>query len=410
MRIGEAAKALNISIDTIRYYMELGMVIPIKNGSQFDFSNREMEILRLILDLKKLHFDLKTIQALLIYRRTENWGDSESMRFFSSLLKQKDEALQEEIADLQRTRSALLNIMENCQVHQKEQKHFGVPLRALSLLSCPNCHTPLSITDASFFNNTIQCGNISCPNGDYHAEIRDGILVTGNRYEGKYDSPDLERNLYRTMTGEQTRMYQISADTMLRELSGMNLSGKVIAENFINSLYLLFNHYNEMPEDCLFIVIDKYEEVLRMYKDKLAALGIERDIFFIADASKNYPLKQGSVDLMLDYFCVNENDIYFTSRYYDSMEPYFKANTTVLGTMMVLPKNAKSRKRYHERYPEGSLECMDFSVTEQDLQKHGFRVSSKLIVSARDTQKQFSFACLEEGEQLDCIYYKAKRK
>lgn len=409
MRIGEAAKTLNISVNTIRYYMELGMVIPRKNGSQFDFSNREMEILRLILDLKSLHFDLKTIQTLLIYRRTENWGDCESMRFFSSLLKEKDEALQKEISSLQNTRRVLFNLMENCQVHSEESKHIGVPLCALPLLSCPNCHTPLNIADASFSNNTLQQGEVYCPNGDYHAEICDGILVTGNRYEGEYDSPNLERNLYRTMTGDQTRMYQISADAILHELSGLDLSGKVVVENFINSLYLLFNHYNEVPGDCLFIVIDKYEEVLRMYKDKLAALGIDRNILFVADASKNYPLKNGCVDLMLDYFSVNENDIYFTSHYYDSIAPYFKSNMTILGAMMVLQKNAKSRKRYHERYPEGSSNCMDFSITERDLRNHGFRVSSRQIASVRDTQKQFSFVCLEEGEQIDCVYYKATR-
>jgi len=211
------------------------------------------------------------------------------------------------------------------------------------------------------------------------------------------------------MTGEQTKMYQISSDTMLQSISKLDLSGKVVVETFINSLYLLFNHYEELPDDCIFIVIDRYEELLRMYKEKLASLGINKNILFIADASKNYPLKDKCIDLMLDYFSVNENDFYFTSHYYDSMNRYMKANASVLGAMMVLQKNSKSRKRYHEHYPEGSVDCMDFSATEQDLRDHGFHVSSKLISSAKNTQRQFSFACLEPGEQIDCIFYRAKR-
>jgi len=225
--------------------------------------------------------------------------------------------------------------------------------------------------------------------------IRDGILVTGNRYEGAYDSPDLDRNLYRTMTGEQTKMYQISSDTMLQAISKIDLSGKVVAETFINSLYLLFNHYEELPDDCIFIVMDKYEEILRMYKDKLASLGSNKNILFIADASKNFPLKDRCVDLMLDYFSVNENDIYFTSHYYDSMDHYLKADALVLGTMMVLQKNSKSRKHYHEHYPEGSADCMDFSVTEQDLRNHGFHINSGClciqIVTTRKTRGHDSF-------------------
>ena len=115
------------------------------------------------------------------------------------------------------------------------------------------------------------------------------------------------------------------------------------------------------------------------------------------------------VDILLDYNTANENDFYFTSRYYESIRRILKPETLILGTKMVLQKGSRSHKRYWARYPEGSSDMMRFSGTEADLQSLGFRVSSKVVDSLRDAQKTFSFSCLEDGERLDSIFYRAKR-
>lgn len=52
MKIGTLAKKFNVSIDTIRYYISIGLLIPEKNGVQFDFSAKEQEILEFIQHLK----------------------------------------------------------------------------------------------------------------------------------------------------------------------------------------------------------------------------------------------------------------------------------------------------------------------------------------------------------------------
>ena len=58
MRIGALAKQYNISIETIRYYISIGLLIPEKKGAQFQFSAQEEEILAMIQHLKSLRFKL----------------------------------------------------------------------------------------------------------------------------------------------------------------------------------------------------------------------------------------------------------------------------------------------------------------------------------------------------------------
>ena len=65
MKIGQLAKLCGVSVATVRYYVSMGMLIPNDSSAQYDFSEREVEDLNLILKMRKHQFKLKEIQQYL---------------------------------------------------------------------------------------------------------------------------------------------------------------------------------------------------------------------------------------------------------------------------------------------------------------------------------------------------------
>ena len=49
MKIGQLAKLCGVTVATVRYYVSMGMLIPNDSSAQYDFSEREVEDLNLIL-------------------------------------------------------------------------------------------------------------------------------------------------------------------------------------------------------------------------------------------------------------------------------------------------------------------------------------------------------------------------
>lgn len=47
MKIGELAKITNLSVDTIRYYVNLGLLVPASESKQYSFSEKDIQDLKL---------------------------------------------------------------------------------------------------------------------------------------------------------------------------------------------------------------------------------------------------------------------------------------------------------------------------------------------------------------------------
>lgn len=64
MEIGEFSKQTGLSIDTLRYYNKLGLLVPIKVNGRRRYDEAELEKAAVILKLKNLSFSLDEIKAL----------------------------------------------------------------------------------------------------------------------------------------------------------------------------------------------------------------------------------------------------------------------------------------------------------------------------------------------------------
>ena len=116
-RIGEIAKQLKISIDTLRYYEKIDLLAPINRNSGGIRLYNESDIARIkfILRAKMMNFTLEEIKALLKMREHPQQM-REDVRV---LTQQKLDVIERQISELNMLRQELQLLIGSCRCSQK---------------------------------------------------------------------------------------------------------------------------------------------------------------------------------------------------------------------------------------------------------------------------------------------------
>lgn len=414
MKIGELAQLCGVPQATIRYYVRTGMLVPNDSGSQYNFTQREYQNLQLILKMKQQQFNLKEIQEYLVLTRHSNFIEPDTIDACFRMLNAKRQELNQEITRLQQSIQDIdQEIMDlSCRASLPSTK-TGVPLAALNLLVCPHCGSRLKVDNASLIDDYIYSGTLRCSNAkdcaqSYHALIEHGIVKTGNLYTAPYDAPDLKRGLYRDMVPAFSSALQKCYDFVCDELQKSDLHGKVILEANINGYFFLYHHLNLLPEDCVCVVIDKYPEILEMYKSLIEQMHLNRQILYIADASLAFPLRHSCVDLHISYLGETEYQLYHPSTFLHDAKQYFKPDVKILGTYLSYDQPAVSRKNLIAKYPEGSDRRSQINYLREDYEAAGFHFEPTEAGVVLDSgSRQYSFDCHVPGEPLRIFRFTA---
>lgn len=416
MKIGELAQMSGVTQSAIRFYVSKGMLVPDDTGAQMSFGEREIQDLEVILRKKKQQFSLEEIQDYLCVMRHSNMIEPDTIDACIHLLDQKRKDLGKKIHEIQ---AALRDINEeirelNSHVNQPFRV-TGVPVSALSLLACPHCGRPLRIERAEIEGEYILSGTLrcsasktpACPDG-CEIPIENGIIKTGNLYTGSYDTPDMTRGLYRNMKSDFSAGMQKCADRIVGCLKDCDLSGKVLLEANVNGFFFLYQHLDLIPEDCLCIIVDKYPEMLEMYKALIEQMNKNVKILYIADAATDYPLKSGIVDIYVSFFGESEWQLYHANCYLTDASRLFREDSRILGAYIDYEKGPKTRKAIRKKYPEGSENCNVFRSVVEQYENAGFRVRSSEVACVYDSGvRKYSFECHAKGEPLRIIEYEA---
>ncbi|WP_125140951.1 MerR family transcriptional regulator [Clostridium transplantifaecale] len=411
MKSGEFAKLCNSSKDTIRYYTGIGLLMPKSQGSQKNYTERDVEDLRYIQKLKKMQFNIKEIKAFLQMRRMSNFVEPSTLSTYKGLLEEKRKKLVLERDELEESISLIDEETENIEKITTTMKKgkSGVPLAAIPILACPHCRKQLNIENADIRYKYIDNGLLTCTCG-YQAQICDGVILTGNLYHGEHDKPDLKRELYHDTGEEWAVIMQKCTDLLLDEVNRHSLSGKVVMEPNINGFFFSYHFLAQMPKDCMYIFVDKYEEVLRMYKDYFEILYQDLDILYIADASEHYPLKDESVDLKFGLFSENEYTLYHKRHQIMDISNLLKPEAEILEVYCSYGENSVSRKRLMDLYPEGSRRTASISFLEEDYRKNGFTLQKTEVGHLSETKKHHSYIAHIDGEQITIYFCAARRQ
>ncbi len=110
LRIGEAARATGLSVDTLRYYEKLGLLRPGRtdSGARF-YGERELSVLRFIRRAKAMNFSLEEIARLLEMRANPRHAREEVRQLTHRKLKAVSAQI-EELGLLRNELTLLLNL------------------------------------------------------------------------------------------------------------------------------------------------------------------------------------------------------------------------------------------------------------------------------------------------------------
>lgn len=112
MKIGEVARQVGLTVETIRYYEKQGLIVtPERNASGYrQYSADIIQHLSFIKQAKKLGFSLKEIKELLVIRDTPGVSCKE----VREQAREKIAGIRRKIADLQKIENDLMALVSRC--------------------------------------------------------------------------------------------------------------------------------------------------------------------------------------------------------------------------------------------------------------------------------------------------------
>ena len=119
LSIGAVAKRVGVAIDTIRYYEREGLLPePLRRASGYrSYGEGAVVQLRFIRRAKALGFTLEEIRDLLALSRDRQRG----VKAVKQRAQQRLDAIDQRIAELQRVRDGLAELVERCPGHGKPE-------------------------------------------------------------------------------------------------------------------------------------------------------------------------------------------------------------------------------------------------------------------------------------------------
>ncbi|WP_240842541.1 MerR family transcriptional regulator [Acidaminobacter sp. JC074] len=407
MKISLASKETGLSIGAIRHYINLNLVNPKKINSKFDFSKENIIQLEFIRKLKSMGMPVKDIEKVIALRKISNWVEPEDINEYHKILSDHKEKLRSDMMAIKEMiKQADQEINENTPT--KERTSTGLPIRGLYLLYCPHCKKPLVLTNAQMDHKYIYQADLLCNTCKYSALVQDGILITDSKPISQYDKPDLERQVYKDNSTDLINIINRSSQWIYDQMIPQN--DKVILETNLNSFFFLYQTMDKLGSNNLFIVIDKFKDLIAMFKKNLEYLGLDLDIIYITNNDFCLPIRDKCVDTFIDFSSSSEHMLFNKTRLIFNIHPYLKKDSTIYSVFFSLQDGCLSRTYISKHYPETSPDNFNSNKYLHSLKENGYKiVESENIATLKNTGKGLSFSFHQEGDKLDINAYKLKR-
>lgn len=124
-QIGELAKRLSVSTDTLRYYEKHGLLMPCDRSSTGYrlYNDSNLRSLQFIISAKKCGFTLKDIQELLSIQVDKNSHSCHDVKTFTE---DKLQQVEDKISELITIQSSLKKLVQACCGGEESAEHCSI--------------------------------------------------------------------------------------------------------------------------------------------------------------------------------------------------------------------------------------------------------------------------------------------
>lgn len=328
MRIGEFSTRTGVTIDALRHYMDLGLLVVEKRGGQYEFDERVQKDLERIIQFKDMGFSLAEIKRLFQFERLGVMTEFQKDVYYRGLFSQRISTLRLDIEARQKALEALEEA-ERTLIAAAEakgdarRKNVGLPLEALPLLACNRCGGGLSLSEGDVRDGKVIRGTLSCNGGcgeTGHLKVEEGIVYApeiwarqSSEFEARYKSDDVQVHFSKSGDGslDFLEAYLTSTDPAYldRVYEGLSwVQGRTDFSGCHAALELGSGHgfylrtvYDKLLDSMIYIAVDHDPARHQFLKTILEGASEPRKIVLLCADFQALPLKADSFDVLMDF-------------------------------------------------------------------------------------------------------------
>lgn len=431
MKIGAFAASHNVSIDTVRHYIDLGLLMPEKHGGQYAFDDRCGNDLGEINSLKAMGFTLAEIHTVFMFRKLGRMASYKQDASIQELFENKYSKISELLEELKQISSRLEEkIQEFDRAREGKPLRLGVQLRNLGLLQCPRCKGELNLRKAQIEDNQVVEGMLDCSCG-MKLIVKDGILMyaqvpgdgsvslaqepAGGRCitdcsanavtDEMAEVPDNNRISDYIKNTDEAYLKNVykSLEWTYRRLNFGELDGKVLLELGSGLGFFLRLIYDELPENTLYIAVDHDIRMQRYLKQLLENSETRRNILFICTDFLQVPIRDNAADIVLDLTGTSNYSFEHEEFLLKPALRYFSDHAVLLGSYILFGNFSVG-----SRIVASFRKNFRFETIRKELSALGFEVINELVTDYLDKGGKYE-SYFTDGERVNsCVIY-AKR-
>ncbi len=340
MKIGEFSRKYELSIDTVRHYMDIGILTPIKKGGHYHFGTHTEEQGSTINKLKQLGFKLGEIRKILLYKIFTQIDYENEKEFHHGLMTNKYNEIKIEKDKLSSILDNLENEIKRLENLTVNQEVYGVPLIAIDLLQCPKCEGELILDATRIIKGEVLTGELVC-RCNYTLKIKEGIIIDESSYISEDTLDHLELISYIDSTPLNYMLESKKSISWLTESYVSKENNKKVLLD-VGTGFGLFARslLDSQHNDNIVICNDIDKSNLEFVKRVLESSGEKKRVVFVACDLKSLPIKNNCIDILssigtsmlvqdkekslVDYInkhMKSSSDLYLMESFYNKIDP-----------------------------------------------------------------------------------------
>lgn len=385
MKIGEFSKKHKVTVDTVRHYINEGLLTPLRENTQYNFSEIDDRVMESILLLKSMNFKLEEMKAYLLF---QTMYTNNTFSYLGSFRKEFEDKLEDKLEENKKEieRLTQMNELIKKQIEDYQDTGFtrGISLRMLPDLICPECDENLELEASEILHNEIMEGKLICPKCGRVYYIRYGFMSDEpiDKFERQAGIAEM-LNHYLEENDEQyvlkvrelfQQMAEITQDNMT-EVKNILIDGA--SAGFLNSSLLRY-----LPKDTRLYVCVRNNVTMKVIQEEI----FPKDTVFFVGNILNAPFK-----VPMDYAFLQDYDVemYYKKRYEYYSNLAENANIICCKTLIYGKQNP---------FPD-EKEFLD------DMKKRGFQMKSSYKTGKILLKKESSdMTLIDKNEDMEMEY------